>query len=408
MTVISILVIPLLMLLLVAVPVLIGLYVYRDSKVRGMNSALWTLVAVLAPGFIGLIIYLVARIDYTGTKCAKCGGNIRPSFAVCPYCGISLKEHCKACGHVLEPGWVKCPECGEEIPQQQRRSPGQPDNDKGLKRILIIVIAVPVIVCILMLSAKSMFRVSSGNGYGTLFMEQMILSEVEDESVEQWIKECDEKGEGIYVLKSVEEYRDEIKTSMLLYRNDGMYKIEQDECDMGGFFKDAAAQFEYSSYDINGNPPRNYTLAYFEYTGKNECVPEISSEGMAVKFEIKNVDGFSVPEETSENYIYADVYVSDEAEEVYSVEWDLYKEDEFVLSECTSMANGMTMAGDSAYFDYKGESEDEVTAIVIKAYDEDGQELLVSEKIEVDDFTDWSFELQYGNDGDLVLESTHY
>ena len=125
MTVISILVIPLLMLLLVAVPVLIGLYVYRDSKVRGMNSALWTLVAVLAPGFIGLIIYLVARIDYTGTKCAKCGGNIRPSFAVCPYCGISLKEHCKACGHVLEPGWVKCPECGEEIPPPQRSSRSQ-------------------------------------------------------------------------------------------------------------------------------------------------------------------------------------------------------------------------------------------------------------------------------------------
>ena len=41
------------------IPVLIGVYVYRDASDRGMNAVLWTLVAVLAPSLIGFIIYLL-------------------------------------------------------------------------------------------------------------------------------------------------------------------------------------------------------------------------------------------------------------------------------------------------------------------------------------------------------------
>ena len=43
-------------LLLFAIPVLIGVYVWRDAKGRGMNAPLWTLVSVLAPSLIGFII----------------------------------------------------------------------------------------------------------------------------------------------------------------------------------------------------------------------------------------------------------------------------------------------------------------------------------------------------------------
>ena len=46
---------------LLTVPVLIGVYVYRDSRRRGMNAALWTLIAVAAPALIGFIIYLLDR-----------------------------------------------------------------------------------------------------------------------------------------------------------------------------------------------------------------------------------------------------------------------------------------------------------------------------------------------------------
>lgn len=51
--------IPLFMLMIIValLPLLIGVYVYRDAKRRGMNAALWTLIAILAPSLIGFIIY---------------------------------------------------------------------------------------------------------------------------------------------------------------------------------------------------------------------------------------------------------------------------------------------------------------------------------------------------------------
>lgn len=45
-------------------PIMIGIYVYRDAQSRSMNATLWTLVAVFAPGLIGLIIYLLVCRDY--------------------------------------------------------------------------------------------------------------------------------------------------------------------------------------------------------------------------------------------------------------------------------------------------------------------------------------------------------
>ena len=49
---------------LLTVPILIGVYVYRDDTRRRMNAALWTLIAVAASGLIGFIIYLLIRGNY--------------------------------------------------------------------------------------------------------------------------------------------------------------------------------------------------------------------------------------------------------------------------------------------------------------------------------------------------------
>ena len=61
-------------LLLCCLPVLIGVYVYRDAKSRGMNAVLWTLIALLAPTLIGLLIYLLVRGSYSNLRCALCAG----------------------------------------------------------------------------------------------------------------------------------------------------------------------------------------------------------------------------------------------------------------------------------------------------------------------------------------------
>jgi hypothetical protein len=48
-----------------AVPILIGVFVYRDAARRqDCSPILWALVAALVPACIGLIVYLIIRNDY--------------------------------------------------------------------------------------------------------------------------------------------------------------------------------------------------------------------------------------------------------------------------------------------------------------------------------------------------------
>ena len=47
------------------VPILIGVYVYRDANRRGMNAVMWTLIALIAPSLLGFIIYLLVRSSYS-------------------------------------------------------------------------------------------------------------------------------------------------------------------------------------------------------------------------------------------------------------------------------------------------------------------------------------------------------
>ena len=48
-----------------AIPLLIGILVYRDADKRvDCKPWLWALIAALAPSLVGLIIYLIIRGDY--------------------------------------------------------------------------------------------------------------------------------------------------------------------------------------------------------------------------------------------------------------------------------------------------------------------------------------------------------
>ena len=131
--------------LAIAVPVAIGVYVYKDAKERHINPVLWTVIAVLAPGFIGFIIYLIARNDHPALSCPKCGHGISESFAVCPSCGYSLKNNCPFCGRPLEPDWNICPNCSNPIPEDMKiENPVKPKKDKGIGKILALIILIPL------------------------------------------------------------------------------------------------------------------------------------------------------------------------------------------------------------------------------------------------------------------------
>jgi cellobiose-specific phosphotransferase system component IIC len=57
--------ISILLIIFLAIPfiisTLISIWVYRDSKKKGLNSFIWVLTVWIIPFFIGLILYLRAR-----------------------------------------------------------------------------------------------------------------------------------------------------------------------------------------------------------------------------------------------------------------------------------------------------------------------------------------------------------
>lgn len=99
----------------ICVPLILGIYVYRDAKSRGMNPLLWAFIAALAPSLLGLIIYLLVRGGYSNWKCPRCGGAVDETFLVCPQCGGKLKASCPNCGGAIEAGWKVCPRCAQPL-----------------------------------------------------------------------------------------------------------------------------------------------------------------------------------------------------------------------------------------------------------------------------------------------------
>lgn len=52
----------LIILLAIAVPLVIGILIYEDARKEGMEPPIvWALVAALAPGLTGIIVYFVVR-----------------------------------------------------------------------------------------------------------------------------------------------------------------------------------------------------------------------------------------------------------------------------------------------------------------------------------------------------------
>ncbi|MBQ9767464.1 MAG: zinc ribbon domain-containing protein [Lachnospiraceae bacterium] len=196
--------IPMLLLLIfvIALPILIGVYVYKDASRRSMNAALWTLLAIFAPGFVGLIIYLIVRSNYTDACCHKCGKPVRESFVVCPHCGASLKEHCYICNGTLEDGWANCPHCGSPIPEEQKsRISAAPKKDKGLGRLLLVLILIPIAFCILLIFLVSLFGIAKtkSSGYSYSYTTEATLEEIAETQpfIEEQLADCDAEGTGV-------------------------------------------------------------------------------------------------------------------------------------------------------------------------------------------------------------------
>ncbi len=59
----------LLLIIFIIIPIffliLISIWVYKDAKKRDMNAFVWVLIIWIIPFFVGLIVYLKVRDQYT-------------------------------------------------------------------------------------------------------------------------------------------------------------------------------------------------------------------------------------------------------------------------------------------------------------------------------------------------------
>ena len=187
---------------LIVVPILVGVYVFRDASRRGMNAALWTLIAVLVPILVGFIIYLLVRGNYPDLKCPQCGTPVRESYVSCPQCGARLKASCPSCSAPVEPDWKVCPRCASPLSQDLSniQTPVR-KKDRGLGVVLAVVILVPLALLLFSLfSFTALAPSSGGGGVTTLFVDEY-LAMTDNPEIKAWLENCGDDDNTAYVLR---------------------------------------------------------------------------------------------------------------------------------------------------------------------------------------------------------------
>jgi hypothetical protein len=100
---------------LVIIVLMIG-YVNADSKRRGMNSLLWTLLVIFVPKALGFLAYFLLRKPLM-MPCPNCGTTVGKDFRFCTKCGYAVTPTCPNCGCSINRDYVVCPYCGKPVAQ---------------------------------------------------------------------------------------------------------------------------------------------------------------------------------------------------------------------------------------------------------------------------------------------------
>lgn len=200
---------------LILIPVMVGVYVYRDAKSRGLNAPLWTLVAIITPSLIGLIIYLLVR-GGINLQCPICQATVKEEFTVCPVCGAKLKGSCPNCNYSVEDTWKVCPHCAGELNMVETYTPPLRKSDKKLGVILALVIIVPLLFLVVVF-VLNIPGGSSNMGTSVISTHTQKDSFSDSEEIMSWLDECDRDTSKIYALHYTSEQDDTITTTYLVY-----------------------------------------------------------------------------------------------------------------------------------------------------------------------------------------------
>ena len=72
---------------LIVLNIALLVWVARDAKSRGMDSAVIWMILVMFTGLIGLLIYVFSRPQGNLVQCAHCHNKRLQASAKCPHCG---------------------------------------------------------------------------------------------------------------------------------------------------------------------------------------------------------------------------------------------------------------------------------------------------------------------------------
>lgn len=290
----SIVFIPILFLMIaiiIAIPVLLGIYVYKDAKSRDMDAVLWTLVTFITPGLLGLIIYLIVRRDHIVLNCPKCGNEVSEDFITCPACGQKLKSSCSNCGTALNPEWKICPQCGNEITETVEFTPPtvKGKDSKGLKWILLALLIIPIIIITIFVIGIASYTVLSDSTASvdpnsciedfteyvspTVF-EVMNVKDVElDEKYSTWINEKKSDKDGIYCMT---------------YEEDESASSETDSKS----YQDYILTYKYMILVVNPTDGQAYNLVNSNYTTADNSILVKNPSVMLNEVDAANGDEF--------------------------------------------------------------------------------------------------------------------
>ncbi len=210
---------------LLTISVLIGVYVYRDARRRGMNAVLWTLIAVAAPALVGFIIYLLVRGNYADLECPQCGAAVTEQYVVCPQCGTKLRPACPNCAFPVEPDWKVCPKCAAPLDGgEAQTNPPLRRRDKTLGKILIAIIVIPVLLILFSIVGFVVFQAGAP---GSVSFQELTFEEYDQQqpsevvrgAVRRWLAGLEGRGDRAYALRYdlPGEYDYENKSYFLVY-----------------------------------------------------------------------------------------------------------------------------------------------------------------------------------------------
>ena len=76
------------MVAIIVLDVALLVWVARDAKARGMDSAVLWMALVFFLNLIGLVIYILSRPQGNLVSCPNCSNKRLEASVKCPHCGI--------------------------------------------------------------------------------------------------------------------------------------------------------------------------------------------------------------------------------------------------------------------------------------------------------------------------------